>query len=166
MVGSETNGPTTEEVREAVLEDAEVLHALVKELAVALGDRSPRFRAMRARLDELLAEPGARVLVAEGAEGVVGAASLWIKPDLAHGDTVVEVPMLVVAEGSRREGVGRLMVEEIQHLAADNGANLIELVVTTHNVPAREFYRSLGFVETDHIALEFVGDLESPPEGD
>ena len=106
MVGSETNGPTTEEVREAVLEDAEVLHALVKELAVALGDRSPRFRAMRARLDELLAEPGARVLVAEGAEGIVGAASLWIKPDLAHGaSSIGESVRALVAEACRVRGV-------------------------------------------------------------
>jgi ribosomal protein S18 acetylase RimI-like enzyme len=164
MVGSETNGPTTEGVRAAVLEDAEVLHALVKELAAALGDQSPRFEAMRARLDELLAEPGARVLVAEGAEGVVGAASLWIKPDLAHGDVVVEVPMLVVSGGARRRGVGKLLVEEIWSIAAEENATLIELVATKENDIARAFYKSLGFVETEHIALEFVGDMQQPPD--
>ena len=164
MFGSETNGPTTEEVREAVLEDAEVLHALVKELAVALGDQSPRFRAMRARLDELLAEPGARVLVAEGAEGVVGAASLWIKPDLAHGDVVIEVPMLIVSGGARRRGVGKLLIKEIWRIAAEENAALIELVATQENNVARAFYKSLGFVETEHIALEFVGDMQQPPD--
>ena len=164
MVGSETNGPMTEEVREAVLEDAEVLHALVKELAVALGDRSPRFRAMRARLDELLAEPGARVLVAEGAGGVVGAASLWIKPDLAHGDVVIEVPMLIVSGGARRRGVGKLLIKEIWRIAAEENAALIELVATQENNVARAFYKSLGFVETEHIALEFVGDMQQPPD--
>jgi ribosomal protein S18 acetylase RimI-like enzyme len=103
--------------------------------------------------------------VAEGEDGgVVGVASLWIKPDLAHGDTVVEVPTLVVAEGSRREGVGKLLMEEVRGLASENGANLIELVATTQNVAAREFYRALGFVETDHITLEFVGDMENPPD--
>ena len=164
MVGSEPNGPAMEAVREAVPEDAEVLHALMGELADALGDRGPRFEAMRARLDELLAEPAARVLVAEGEEGVVGAASLWIKPDLAHGDVVIEVPMLVVSGDARRRGVGKLLVEEIQGIAARENATLIELVATKENEFARAFYKSLGFIETEHIALEFVGDMQQPPD--
>ena len=152
------------EVREATAEDAEAVHSLAGELAATLGDSTPRFEDVRARLLELLEEPRSRVLVAEGADGaVVGVASLWIKPDLAHGDTVVEVPMLVVTEGSRGEGVGKALMEVVRRLGADNEANLIELVASTHNVAAREFYRTLGFVETDHITLEFVGDMEDPP---
>ena len=164
MAGSENNGPAAETVREAVPEDAEALHALMVDLADALGDRSPQFEAMRARLEELLAEPGARVLVTEGAEGVVGAASLWIKPDLAHGDVVIEVPMLVVSGDARRRGVGKLLVEEIQRIAAEENAALIELVATKENDVARAFYKSLGFIETEHIALEFVGDMQQPPD--
>jgi ribosomal protein S18 acetylase RimI-like enzyme len=154
-------------VREAIAEDVEIIHSLAGELAATLGDSAPRFEDVRARLLELLEEPRARVLVTEGEDGaIVGVASLWIKPDLTHGDTVVEVPMLVVAEGSRGEGVGKALMEEVRRLAAENGANLIELVATTQNVAAREFYRSLGFVETDHITLEFVGDMEDPPDPD
>ena len=164
MVGYETNEPATEAVREAVLEDAEVLHVLIGELADALGDRSSRFEAMRARLDELLVEPRARVLVAEGEEGVVGAASLWIKPDLAHGDVVIEVPMLVVSGDARRRGIGKLLVGEIRRIAAEENAALIELVATKENDVARAFYKSLGFIETEHIALEFVGDMQQPPD--
>jgi ribosomal protein S18 acetylase RimI-like enzyme len=95
---------------------------------------------------------------------VVGTVSFWIKPDLAHGDTVVEVPMLVVAEDHRRNGVGRLLMEEVRSIASENGASLIELVATTANVAAREFYRSLGFVEADVVALEFVGSHDNPPQ--
>src|SRR3712207_9260045 len=100
-------------VREATAKDEETIHALAGELAAVVGDSSPALEAVRARLSELLEEPRARVLVAEDEDGaVVGMASLWIKPDLAHGDTVVEVPTLVVAEGARREGVGKLLMEE------------------------------------------------------
>jgi|SRR5215210_5537148 len=151
-------------VREAVLEDAEAIYYLARDLADALGDQRPRPEAVRARLDEFLKESRARVLVAEGEDGLVGAASLWIKPDLAHGDAVIEVPMLVVSESARRRGAGRLLVEEIQSIAAAENAALIELVATRENDVARAFYRSLGFVETDHIALEFVGDVQSPPD--
>ena len=164
MAGSETNEPAAEAVREAVPEDAEALHALMGDLADALGDRSPRFGAMRAQLEKLLAEPGARVLVVEGAEDVVGAASLWIKPDLAHGDVVIEVPMLVVSGNARRRGVGQLLVKEIRRIAAEENAALIELVATKENDVARAFYKSLGFIETEHIALEFVGDMQQPPD--
>jgi len=153
-----------ETVREAILEDAEAIYYLARDLADALGDRRPRPEAVRARLDELLGEPRARVLVAEGEDGVVGAASLWIKPDLAHGDSVLEVPMLVVSENVRRRGVGKLLVEEIQNVAAAENVALIELVATRENDVARAFYRSLGFVETEHIALEYVGDVQNPPD--
>jgi ribosomal protein S18 acetylase RimI-like enzyme len=152
-------------VRAATTEDAEVIYALACELAGAVGDSPPGFENVRERLAELLQEPQAQVIVAEGRDGVVvGVASFWIKPDLAHGDTVVEVPMLVVTEESRGEGVGKALMEEVQRLAAEKDANLIELVATTQNVAAREFYRTLGFVETDHITLEFVGDLQDPPD--
>ncbi len=146
-------------VRQATRKDAEALYVLAGELADALGDQRPGSGAFRARLDELLEEPRARVLVAEDEGGVVGAASLWIKPDLAHGDTVIEAPMLVVSESARRQSIGKLLVEEIQSIAASENAALIELIATKDNDVARAFYRSLGFVETDHIALEFVGEM-------
>lgn len=151
-------------VREASREDAEALYELARELAVTLGDQIPQEKAVRARFDELLEERRARVLVAEDEGGVVGAANLWIKPDLAHGDTVVEVPMLVVSGNARRRGIGKLLVDEIQKIAADENASLVELIATKENAAARSFYRSLGFVETDHVALEFVGEMRDSPD--
>ena len=155
---------STNEVREATVEDAAEIYALARGLAETVGDAPPREKAVRKQLKELLEEPRACVLVAEGEGGVVGAASLWIKPDLAHGDAVVEVPMLAVAEPHRREGVGRLLMAEVRSVAARNGTTLIELVATRANVAAREFYRSLGFIEADVVSLEFVGSPDDPPD--
>ncbi len=74
--------------------------------------------------------------------------------------------MLVVARKARRNGVGRMLMDEIRDLAAQRGAALVELVATRQNKTAREFYRSLGFIEADLVALEFVGDLQEPPEAE
>jgi ribosomal protein S18 acetylase RimI-like enzyme len=152
------------EVREATTDDAADIQRLARQLAATVGDAPPVEEAVKKRLQELLETPSAWVLVVENEHGIVGAASFWIKPDLAHGDAVVEVPMLVVAEDHRRTGVGRLLMEEVRSIASENGASLIELVATTANVAAREFYRSLGFVEADVVALEFVGSHDNPPQ--
>ena len=151
-------------VREATTDDAADIQELARELAATVGDDPPVEEAVRARLEELLEASRTRVLVVENERGVVGAASLWIKPDLAHGDTVVEMPMLVVAEAHRRTGVGRLLMEEVRSIASDNGASQIELVATSTNVVAREFYRSLGFVEADVVSLEYVGSHGNLPQ--
>ena len=151
-------------VREAKVEDAAQICGLARELAETVGDSPSAEEAIRARLEELLGEPRARVLVAENEAGIVGGVSFWIKPDLTHGDTVVEVPMLVVAESHRRAGVGKLLMEEVRNVASDNDASQIELVATRANLTAREFYRSLGFVEADVVSLEYVGSQEDPPE--
>lgn len=152
-----------ERVREAVPDDAGELHRLVGELAETLGDTAPDYPAFRKRFLELLDEPRARVLVAEDEGKTLGAASLWIKPDLAHGDVVIEVPMLVVSKDARRRGIGTLLVDGIRGMAAEEGATLVELIATSENTNARDFYRSLGFVETDHVSLEFIGDMQDPP---
>ena len=151
-------------VREATTEDGAQIHALARELAGAVGDAPPEEEAVRRRLEELLRENGARVFVAEVGGEVAGVVSLWIKPDLAHGDAVVEVPMLAVAEDHRRNGVGSLLMARVREIAAQHDASLVELVATRSNVAARDFYKSLGFVEADVVSLEFVGDVENPPE--
>lgn len=154
-------------VRGASAGDAESVYALACELADVTGDAHPVFENVRARMAELLDSRHAGVLVAEDdGGGVVGAVSFWVKPDLAHGDTVCEVPMLAVAEESRRSGVGEALMAEVRERAAEAGAVLVELVTVPSNVAARDFYRSLGFVETDHIVLEFVGKMDDPPESD
>lgn len=153
-------------VREASEGDAEGIHALACDLAEVIGDSTPSPEAVHARLRELLEEPRAEVLVAESGGEVVGAVSFWVKPDLAHGDTVAEVPMLAVSEENRREGVGQALMDEVRERAAARGAALIELVIVPANVVARDFYRSLGFVETNHIVLEFVGEMEDASEPD
>ena len=152
------------EVREATAGDAAGIHALARELADTVGDAPPGGEAVRSRLRQLLDEPAAMVFVADNGGALAGVVTLWVKPDLAHGDLVVEVPMLVVSGEHRRGGVGKLLMSRVQEIVAEHDASLIELVATRANVAARDFYKSLGFTEADVVSLEFVGDAENPPE--
>ena len=153
-------------IREAAIEDAEGIYRLAEELALAVADTHPELEAVQERLMELLEESRARVIVAEGDGDIVGVASLWIKPDLAHGDKVIEVPMLVVAANSRYKGIGKRLMAEVRKIAAGNGATLIELVATRENKTAQAFYRSIGFVDADVVSLEFLGDMRPGTESD
>jgi GNAT superfamily N-acetyltransferase len=133
------NAQSEIKTRDATTEDLAGIYGLARELSESVGDEAPVEEAVGTRLKELLDEPRARVLVAENEAGIV-------------------------AEDHRRTGVGKLLMEEVRNVASDNGASQIELVATRSNVTAREFYRSLGFVESDVVSLEFVGSQEDPPE--
>jgi len=161
---SEIQSTQSPKTREATLDDFEGVHALAVQLAEIVGDDVPDPTEVHTRLEELLKEPRARVIVIDGETGIAGVASLWIKPDLAHGDTVVEVPMLVVSKDDRRSGIGRQLLLGVSDIAREHNAGLIELVATRENSVAQDFYRSLGFVEADVMPMEFVGDIHDPPD--
>lgn len=151
-------------IRVARTSDAGAVHTLSGELAAVVGDEPTSKENIRARLRELLEGQNSGVLVAVVGGEVVGVVSYWIKADLAHGDSVAEIPMLAVSPNHRRSGVGRALLAGVSDLAAEAGALIIELVTTPTNAAARQFYRSLGFVETDHVVLEFVGGVEDLSE--
>jgi ribosomal protein S18 acetylase RimI-like enzyme len=48
----------------------------------------------------------------------------------------------------RQRGVGRMLVSEVIGWARLRGASILQLLVTSENHPARQFYQRLGFVFT------------------
>jgi ribosomal protein S18 acetylase RimI-like enzyme len=57
-----------------------------------------------------------------------------------------------VAPSHRRSGIGRTLVSAIIGWARLQGADTLQLIVTSNNDPAIEFYNSLGFSPTGKIA--------------
>jgi len=55
---------------------------------------------------------------------------------------------LGVAEGHRKVGLGRLLMERMLERSRQLGANRVYLEVASHNDVARAFYKKLGFVES------------------
>src|SRR5207237_9810720 len=71
-------------------------------------------------------------------------ASLRLVPSLDSAP-YAEVSALFVAGPYRRQGVGRRLLEFIEHLSRERGANRLVLTTGLRNVDAQWFYRAVGF---------------------
>jgi [ribosomal protein S18]-alanine N-acetyltransferase len=93
------------------------------------------FRGLLRRSDSLL-------WVAESKrEGVVGYAAVWIVLDQA------ELGDIAVADGWRRRGVGRRLLETVLEAMAERSVRELYLEVRPSNREARRLYERYGFEE-------------------
>ena len=103
----------------------------------------------REQIEQWLAGPGSTVLVAEGAEGVVGLAVLLTRPPSpfagAVPNKIVELDNIVVRADRRGQRVGRQLLEAT--LAWSGGEAASHVVVSVHafNRDAQRFYEGFGF---------------------
>jgi ribosomal protein S18 acetylase RimI-like enzyme len=128
------------------------VHALTEPLPVEGSSDAATILALEAAtqerplpLDAVLAEArGGRdgiVLVARDAEGrIVGMASGRLMVEEVH------VIRLAVDEASRRQGVGRALLDGLVTWAGERGASAVLLEVRDGNVAARTLYAAAGFV--------------------
>lgn len=79
------------------------------------------------------------VLVARGAERVVGFSIMYFGRDEAH------LNLLAVRPGYRRLGIARQLVSWLEESALVAGVSLIYLEVRANNAAAQAFYRRLGY---------------------
>ena len=80
--------------------------------------------------------------VAEGQAGLRGFSVVrWVR-----GEPAAEVENLAVAQGYRREGIGRALLEACLHWGAGCGASAVRLEVRRSNIAARTLYKNAGFV--------------------
>jgi ribosomal-protein-alanine N-acetyltransferase len=94
------------------------------------------------------------LLVADGADGVIGFAVGKVAGELA------ELESVAVAEGARRRGVGAALCRAVMDWCRDEGAEEMELEVRAESAGARRLYAALGFAEIGMRA----GYYERPKE--
>lgn len=87
--------------------------------------------------------PDAALFVAETAEGIVG--RLSITRDQHPSSQHVADIGLMVAQGYRRRGIGRALLDAAVEWARASGIDKLELHVFPHNEPAIKLYESFGF---------------------
>ena len=137
-------------IREASTLDGEIVAQLIEELADAMGERvalTPEYVRV------FLAYPGSHILLAEQNGAVAGLLSYTIRPNLYHAENCCMVDEVVVAGKARRRGIGKALVERLVQQAREAGCAEASLSVLPGNIPAQEFYKTLGF-EDEALLME------------
>lgn len=99
------------------------------------------------------------VKVAESKGKIVGMASAQTLISTAEGAMTALVEDVVVLPGSRKQGVGRRLVQSLCEWAAMRGAVRLQVLADRQNRPALEFYQRMGWQKTQLICLRKRNDL-------
>jgi ribosomal protein S18 acetylase RimI-like enzyme len=130
-------------VRPARPADSAAIAALVAGLGFesAPGEIEERLAALKkARETPLVAEQGE----------IIGVLAWHVTPVLHRPRPVGRITMMVVAEGERRSGVGRALVEAACAELRAEGCGLVEVTSNVDLSGAHGFYRRLGFERTSY----------------
>ena len=111
------------------------------------------------RFDEVSPAPEHSLLVAETAGQVVGLMHVFARPALENPREAV-VQAIVVDEGLRRAGVGRLLMAAAEHWASERGCRSVVLSSNIARASAHAFYAALGYRVS---ATSLVFRKELPP---
>ena len=102
----------------------------------------------------LIESPQSGLFVAERSGRVVGMATLQILISTAEGGAVGLVEDVVVDEAERGRGIGRLLLQYLQHWAEQRGLRRLQLLADIDNRPALAFYKGQGWSDTCLVALK------------
>jgi ribosomal protein S18 acetylase RimI-like enzyme len=145
-------------IRAARLEDADLVAALVSELAQQQGDPIEHISADRFRRDAFGAVPEFEVLIAERAADVVGYALFHLSYEPSYSARGVYLCDLYVRPAARRQGIGRALAAAVAARTKELERSYVWWVAKGWNEPALAFYRSLGAVATPVVAHALTFD--------
>jgi GNAT superfamily N-acetyltransferase len=140
-------------IRNATVNDA----ARLAELSAALGyPVEPEVIARR--LARLLPRQDVVIVVAEG---TLDAIAGWIhaaEHDILEVGRFCEILGLVVAADHRSQGIGRRLVEEVEHWARERGLNRVSVRSNIVRTESHPFYERTGYVreKTQHAYRKYL----------
>jgi GNAT superfamily N-acetyltransferase len=111
-------------------------------------DFADSWRRRRAQYEGWLAGEDALLLVAERDQRPVGYALVTVGDGPATwdvGERVVEIETLAVLPEERSAGVGHALIEEVERVARDRGAEGMAVGLVHTNASALRFYEREGF---------------------
>jgi GNAT superfamily N-acetyltransferase len=131
-------------IRQAILEDAAVVHRLIQDLAAAQGQAA----SMISSIDDIRRDgfgPAAlfHAVLAEVNGHPQGLALYFFIYSTWQGQPALYVEDLIVTDSARGAGIGRALMQELARVAEMRHCSKLELSVSTNN-NARIFYEHLG----------------------
>ena len=72
------------------------------------------------------------------------------------------IDVLAVSEGRRRLGIGRRLFAEIETVAGDFQAEIMQLNVSPDNLQAKAFYEALGYTNTSETRTKLLKSVPRP----
>ena len=135
-------------LRVAGSNDLDEVVSLVAAFRDYLEGDSPTDGEISVALETLLVDPATEFLIA--GEPGVGFAQVRFRHSVWTGSEDAWLEDVFVLEGSRRGGIGRMLVEASVARARKRGCGRIQLETNAANEPAVELYESFGF-EQSHL---------------
>jgi ribosomal protein S18 acetylase RimI-like enzyme len=139
-------------IRTAGQGDADLVAALVSELAAQQGDPTEHISADRFRRDAFRPAPEFEVLIAGRAGEVVGYALFHLSYEPSYAARGIYLCDLYVRLAARRQGIGRALAAAVARRTKELGRTYVWWVAKDWNEPALAFYRSLGAISTPVVA--------------
>lgn len=153
---------TTVTIRKADATDA----ARLAELGSVLG-YPVEPDVIKRRLERLLTRAEHVVLVAESPQGGVVGWTHAAEQDILESGRCGEILGLVVAADQRGHGIGRCLVEWVEHWACERGLKQVSVRSNAARTESHPFYERLGFarVKTQHAYRKHIRSARRPRAG-
>jgi GNAT superfamily N-acetyltransferase len=134
-------------IRRMTAEDVPVARALLSQLGYPLDDAE-----LRRRYEAVAVADGHDLMVAEREGRVVALCHLYVRPALDKPPEVV-VQALVVDQGARGSGVGKVLMAAAESWAEARGFVSVALASNVVRTEAHAFYEAIGYqrVATSHL---------------
>lgn len=113
----------------------------------------------RAELQYFLLHPGNLALAAEESGRIAGFAIA--AKELRQGKTVGRLITIDVDPQLRRQGVGRVLLQQLEEQLQALGASAMALEVAVDNDAAQAFYARHGFARTGRIPGYYLGRIDA-----
>jgi ribosomal protein S18 acetylase RimI-like enzyme len=150
-------------IRQARREDLPAIVALLADDPLGRSREEPAdLAAYRRAFDEIAAQSGNAILVAQINGAVVGCLQLTIIPGLARrGIKRGQIEGVRVAAAHRGKKLGERLVADAIARARAAGCGLVQLTTDTSRPDAHRFYERFGFVAS-HLGMKLMLESHAP----
>ncbi len=128
-------------IRKATYTDAHSISQLSAQLGYSISEKKTA-----KKLEQILSADSHCIFIATIENAVIGWLHGFYLPRLTS-EPFAEIAAMVVNEGHRNMGIGKLLIEATKNWAKEKGINRLRVRCNTQRTDTFQFYHNCGFVE-------------------